>query len=46
MNIFFYLVLHIIGLATMAGTTLVSYICYGQFWKQYALLKERAVAIL
>jgi hypothetical protein len=46
MNIFFFLVLHIIGLATMAGTTIVSYVCYGQFWKQYALGKERAMAIL
>lgn len=46
MNIFFFLVLHITGLSTMAGTTIVSYICYGQFWKQYALGKERAMAIL
>jgi hypothetical protein len=46
MSIFFFLVLHIIGLATMAGTTIVSYVCYGQFWKQYALRKENAMAIL
>jgi len=46
MNIFFFLVLHIIGLATMAGTTIVSYVCYGQFWKQYALGKQSAMAIL
>jgi len=46
MNIFFFLVLHIIGLATMAGTTIVSYVTYGQFWRQYALGKERAMAIL
>ncbi|MDO6433833.1 hypothetical protein Q4E93_24720 [Flavitalea sp. BT771] len=46
MNIFFFLVLHIIGLATMAGTTIVSYVCYGQFWKQYALGKQGAMAIL
>ena len=46
MNIFFFLVLHIIGLASMAGTTIVSYISYGQFWKQHALGKERAMAIL
>ena len=46
MNIFFFLVLHIIGLAAMAGSTIVSYVCYGQFWKQHALGKEGAMAIL
>ena len=46
MNIFFFLVLHIIGLATMAGTTIVSYVCYGQFWKQYALNRQSAMGIL
>lgn len=46
MNILFFLVLHIIGLATMAGTTIVSYVSYSGFWKQYALGRERAMAIL
>jgi hypothetical protein len=30
----------------MAGTTIVSYVAYGQFWRQYMLGKERAMAIL
>jgi uncharacterized membrane protein SirB2 len=46
MNLFFYLVLHIIGLSTMAGTALVDFVCYRKFWKLYANGKEKAAAIL
>ncbi|HVU58458.1 MAG TPA: hypothetical protein VHD83_25530 [Puia sp.] len=46
MNLFFYLVLHIIGVSTMAGAALVDFFCYTQFWKQYPRDKARAAAIL
>ena len=46
MNIFFFLVLHIIGLSAMAGTALVDFICYSRFWRQYPGGKEKAAAVL
>src|SRR5882757_1502020 len=46
MNIFFYLVLHIAGLSTMAGTAVVDFFCYQRFWKQYPTGKEKAAVIL
>lgn len=46
MNIFFYLVLHIIGLCTMAGTAIVDFFCYTRFWKLYTLGKEKAATLL
>ncbi len=46
MNIFFFLTLHITGLVTMAGTALVDFFCYTQFWRQYPRDKARAAAIL
>ena len=39
------LVIHIMGLATMAGTTLADYIMTKQFWKQFAADKLQAFAI-
>src|SRR5260221_6489995 len=39
------LVAHIIGLATMAGTTLADYVLTKQFWRQYANDRPKAIAI-
>ena len=39
------LVVHITGLAMMAGTTLSDYVITKQFWKQYAIDKSRGLAI-
>lgn len=39
------LVTHIIGLSTMAGTTLAAYILTKQFWAQYVSDKSKAIAI-
>lgn len=39
------LVMHIIGLAMMAGTTLADYVITKQFWKQYATDKSKGIAI-
>jgi hypothetical protein len=36
---------HIIGLSTMAGTTLAGYFLTKQFWNQYAIDKSKAIAI-
>jgi uncharacterized membrane protein SirB2 len=36
---------HIIGLSTMAGTTLASYILTKQFWNQYVSDRSKATAI-
>ncbi len=36
---------HIIGLSTMAGTTLASYFLTRQFWNKYAIDKSKATAI-
>jgi len=46
MNLFFFLVLHIVGLSIMFGTTVVDFFCFAQFWKQYPRDKVRAAAIL
>ena len=46
MNIFFFLSLHIVGIATMAGTTLVDFFCYSKFWKLYPAGKEKAATLL
>jgi uncharacterized membrane protein len=46
MNLFFFLVLHIIGLSTMAGTALVDFFCYAQFWRRYSRDKAGAAALL
>ncbi len=46
MNLFFFLVLHIVGLSVMFGTTVVDFFCFAQFWKQYPRDKVRAAAIL
>jgi uncharacterized membrane protein SirB2 len=40
------LVLHMIGLATVGGSNLVAFVMQGQFWKQYALDKDKGVAIM
>jgi len=39
------LVAHIIGLTTMAGTTLADYVLTKQFWRQYANDRSKAIAI-
>ena len=39
------LVTHIIGLTMMAGTTLVDFIIFKQFWKQLAIDRQKAIAI-
>ncbi|MHA4811206.1 hypothetical protein ACX0G9_24100 [Flavitalea flava] len=39
------LVIHIIGLSMMAGTTVVDYIITKQFWKQYAKDQTKGLAI-
>src|SRR5882762_5635819 len=39
------LVIHIAGLTMMAGTTLADYIMTKQFWKQFAIDKQQALAI-
>lgn len=39
------LVAHIIGLAMLAGTTLVDYVTTRYFWKQYVTDKQNAMAI-
>jgi len=39
------LVIHITGLTMMAGTTLADYIMTKQFWKQFAIDKQQALAI-
>jgi uncharacterized membrane protein len=46
MNLFFFLVLHIVGLSIMFGTTVVDFFCFAQFWRQYPRDKARAAAIL
>jgi len=46
MNIFFFLSLHMVGIATMAGTTLVDFFCYARFWKLYPSGKEKAATLL
>ena len=46
MNIFFFLSLHLVGIATMAGTTVVDFFCYSRFWKLYPSGKEKAAALL
>jgi hypothetical protein len=46
MNLFFFLVLHIIGLSVMAGTTGVGYFCLSYFWRQYPRDKARAAVLL
>ena len=46
MNLFFFLVLHIVGLSVMFGTTVVVFFCFAQFWRQYPRDKARAAAIL
>lgn len=46
MNLFFFLVLHIVGLSTMAGTALVDFFCYAQFWRRYSRDKVGAAALL
>lgn len=46
MNIFFFLVFHIVGLVMMAGTTLVDFLFFSQFWKLYAADKRGGAAIL
>jgi Predicted integral membrane protein (DUF2269) len=40
------LVIHIIGLTTMAGATLVDYVAFKQFWKQYSIDKEKGMTVL
>lgn len=40
------LVFHIVGLTAVAGSTLVSFVMQGQFWKQYQLDKEKGKAVL
>jgi hypothetical protein len=39
------LVGHIIGLTMMAGTTLVQFVTFNQFWKQYETDKPKGLAI-
>lgn len=39
------LVTHIIGITAMAGTTFANYIIFKQFWKQYALDRQKAIAV-
>jgi len=39
------LVTHILGLALMAGTTLVDFMLTRQFWKQFALDKQKGLGI-
>jgi hypothetical protein len=39
------LVLHIIGIALVSGATLANFIITKQFWKQYAIDKDKGVAI-
>jgi hypothetical protein len=46
MNTLFLLVFHIIGFSLMAGTTAVDFLCYSQFWKQYAIDKRGGSAVL
>lgn len=40
------LVLHIIGLTTVAGTTLARYIVRRQFWNQYSQDKQKGLAVM
>ena len=46
MNLLFFLSLHMVGIATMAGTTLVDFFCYSRFWKLYPSGKEKAATLL
>jgi uncharacterized membrane protein SirB2 len=39
------LVAHIVGLTMMAGTTLVDYVLFKQFWKQLAINEAKGLAI-
>lgn len=39
------LVLHITGLVMLAGTVLVDYVLANQFWKQYAIDKQKGLAV-
>ena len=40
------LVLHIIGLTMMAGTTLIDYVVIRRFWVQLAIEKQRGLVLL
>lgn len=40
------LFLHIIGLVMIAGATLISYISYRYFWKQYGQDKQKAFTVM
>ncbi|HWA34688.1 MAG TPA: hypothetical protein VG737_11185 [Cyclobacteriaceae bacterium] len=40
------LVLHIIGLATVAGTTLSAFVTRKQFWNQYSQDKQKGFAVM
>jgi uncharacterized membrane protein SirB2 len=40
------LVLHIIGLATVGGSNLATFVMQGQSWKQYAVDKSKGIAIM
>jgi uncharacterized membrane protein SirB2 len=40
------LVFHIIGLATVGGSSLVGFVMQGQFWKQYEQDKGKGVAVM
>lgn len=46
MNLFFFLVLHIVGLSIMFGTTVVDYFCMSYFWRQYPRDKAKAAVLL
>lgn len=41
-----FLFLHLIGLIMIAGGTLIDFIIYKQFWKQYAFNKEKGITIM
>ena len=40
------LVLHLIGLTIMAGTTLVDFVTFRQFWALYAQNKQKALPVM
>ncbi len=41
-----FLFLHLIGLIMIAGSTLINFMVYKQFWTQYALDREKGVTII
>ncbi len=41
-----FLFLHLLGLIMIAGSTLINFLNYKQFWKQYAIDREKGIIIM